>query len=127
MSSQRIVTFVYFSLALLSLLVFNDVLTQVWVRLLLPDFSLIGQIGAPATLAAVLTGVLMFVVVRHERVNPFLLEVVGELKEVTWPTQRETMTHTMVVIITVVVVSLILAFYDVALGALAGLLLNATF
>lgn len=47
------------------------------------------------------------------RIREFLAEVVVELKKSSWPTRRELVDSTLVVIITVVVLGLFVAFADV--------------
>jgi preprotein translocase subunit SecE len=124
MSNQRIVSFAYFVVAIVLLVVLNQLLTQIWAQGQFPDYQIIGQFGMPWAIAAVITAVAVVLVVRSSRVNPFLLEVVGELREVTWPTRQETTSHTVVVIVTVLVLAAILGFFDVIWSRVAKFLLN---
>lgn len=62
-----------------------------------------------AGMASFVTG---FAAWRNVTVNTLAQEVVSELKKVTWPTGVETRAATVVVIITSVVVSLLLGFFD---------------
>jgi preprotein translocase subunit SecE len=49
---------------------------------------------------------------RHPHINALAQEVVAELKKVTWPTAAETRAATVVVILTSMVVSAVLGFFD---------------
>jgi preprotein translocase subunit SecE len=51
-----------------------------------------------------------------QKVTQFLKEAKTELKKVTWPTPKQTMASTAVVIILVFIVSLILGIIDFALA-----------
>jgi len=52
----------------------------------------------------------------------FLREVKVELKKVTWPSRKQTMGSTLVVIILVMIISLFLGVVDMGQNDLAGLL-----
>ncbi len=54
----------------------------------------------------------------------FLREVKVELKKVTWPTRKQTMGSTVVVIILVMIISLFLGVIDVGLSSLLRLVLK---
>ncbi|MCM2277058.1 MAG: preprotein translocase subunit SecE [Oligoflexia bacterium] len=60
----------------------------------------------------VIGGILFFVLYRHEQANQFMNEVMVELSRVTWPTQKETTSATLVVIVMVIVSGLILGLLD---------------
>jgi preprotein translocase subunit SecE len=63
--------------------------------------------------ASLLIGALLFFgLYRSTRVNQFMNEVVDELAKVTWPTQKETINATYVVIIMVLISGMILGFLD---------------
>jgi preprotein translocase subunit SecE len=124
MSNQRIVSFGYFVVAIIFLVVLDQLFTQIWAQARWPDYQIVGQFGLPWVAAGVVTLIAVVVALRSERVNPFLLEVVGELKEVTWPTWQETTSHTIVVIVTVLVLAAILGFFDVVWARVAKFLLN---
>jgi len=54
----------------------------------------------------------------------FLREVKIELKKVTWPSRKETVASTVVVIIVVMIVSAFLGLVDMGLSSLIGLVLH---
>ena len=126
MSNQRIVNFSYFVATLLMFYVLGKLLYQFWGHFGWRDTYLIGEMGYPWVISAVVTGITLFVVLRSEKVTPFLLEVVAELREVTWPTRQEVISHTRVVIVTVVVIAVILGAFDVLWAKLSKFLLNPT-
>lgn len=47
-----------------------------------------------------------------------------ELKKVSWPTKKETVVYTIVVVVTVIVFAVIIGFYDVLLKTLIEKLLS---
>ncbi len=64
-------------------------------------------------LSAIVAGVILFVFLyRNDQVNQFMNEVVIELSRVTWPTQKETSSATVVVIIMVLISGMVLGLLD---------------
>jgi len=63
-------------------------------------------------LAIAVGAVLFFVLNRNKNANQFMNEVVVELSRVTWPTQKETTSATLVVIVMVMISGLILGLLD---------------
>lgn len=62
---------------------------------------------------AVVSGALLFLgLYRNDQANQFMNEVVVELSRVTWPTQKDTSSATMIVIIMVVISGMVLGFLD---------------
>jgi preprotein translocase subunit SecE len=59
-----------------------------------------------------------------EKISKFLKEAKIELKKVTWPTPRQTMASTSVVIIVVIIVSLFLGIVDFGLSKVVRLVLG---
>lgn len=53
-----------------------------------------------------------------DKIRDFLFEVKVELKKVTWPTKKETMSATLIVIVTVFIISFFLGFVDFGLTSL---------
>ncbi|MGK5089134.1 preprotein translocase subunit SecE [Bdellovibrionota bacterium FG-2] len=62
--------------------------------------------------SVVMGGVLFFMLYKNEQVNQFMNEVMVELSRVTWPTQKETSSATLVVIVMVIISGFILGFLD---------------
>lgn len=64
---------------------------------------------------------------KSRKVNPivgYFRETTGELRKVTWPTRREAMQLTGLVIVVMIVVGLILFTADLSASGLLSLLLN---
>ena len=59
-----------------------------------------------------------------EKVKQFLVEARNELKKVTWPTRKQALASTSVVIIVVVIVSLFLGMVDFGLAKIIKLVLG---
>jgi preprotein translocase subunit SecE len=59
-----------------------------------------------------------------EKVNQFLKEAKAELKKVTWPTPKQTLASTSVVIVVVVIISLFLGIVDFGLSKIIRLALG---
>jgi preprotein translocase subunit SecE len=49
-----------------------------------------------------------------KRLNRFFRQVVAELRKVNWPTRRELVVYTVVVVVFVIVMMAIIALYDLA-------------
>ncbi len=56
--------------------------------------------------------ILFMVLYRNEQANQFMNEVIVELSRVTWPTQKDTSSATLVVIVMVLISGLVLGFLD---------------
>jgi len=59
-----------------------------------------------------------------EKVMQFLREVKVELRKVTWPSRKQTVGSTVVVIVLVMIISLFLGVVDIGLSKLAQVLLQ---
>ncbi|HPV03156.1 MAG TPA: preprotein translocase subunit SecE [Myxococcota bacterium] len=83
------------------------------------DKNIIGAQFTVSDLMGLLSGgVLAVWLWRNELVFKYGMEIVAELRNVTWPKWPETRTSTIVVIVTTVVVSLVLGFFDFVVGAI---------
>ena len=63
-------------------------------------------------LSIVVGAILFFVLYKNDNSNQFMNEVVVELTRVTWPTQKETSSATMIVMIMVLISGMILGLLD---------------
>lgn len=59
-----------------------------------------------------------------DKIIRFLKEAKGELKKVTWPTPKQTLASTSVVIIVVIIVSIFLGIVDFGLAKVIRLVLG---
>jgi preprotein translocase subunit SecE len=76
-----------------------------------------GYFGKPNTtivggISLLIAGIATLVAWRNEQIFALAGEVVGELGKVSWPTRKETMTSTVVVIVTTIVASAFLGLFD---------------
>jgi preprotein translocase subunit SecE len=62
--------------------------------------------------AVAIAGIATFVAWKNEEVFALATEVTSELRKVTWPSRKETVSSTIVVIITTIVASLLLGLFD---------------
>jgi preprotein translocase subunit SecE len=62
--------------------------------------------------AVTVAGIATYVAWKNEEVFTLANEVTSELRKVTWPTRRETFRSTVVVIMTTIISSLLLGFFD---------------
>ena len=62
--------------------------------------------------AVVVAGIATYIAWKNEEVFTLASEVTSELRKVTWPTRSETFTSTVVVIVTTIISSLLLGFFD---------------
>ncbi len=75
-------------------------------------------IGYPEIIALVLAVVFYVALKKQEKVNVFGLEVITELSKITWPTQKETLVSTGVIIVMVAIASVLLFLMDTLWGTL---------
>ncbi len=68
-----------------------------------------------------------YILVRHQKMNTLMEDVVSELKKVTWPGREEVVRSTIVVMICIMICSLILGAFDVIWGKSIGWALKAKF
>jgi preprotein translocase subunit SecE len=62
--------------------------------------------------AVLIAGIATYVAWKNEQVFALANEVTSELRKVTWPDRKETVSSTIVVIVTTIVSSLLLGFFD---------------
>jgi preprotein translocase subunit SecE len=72
--------------------------------------------------AVLLAGAAALVAWRNERVFGLAVEVMSELRKVTWPTRKETQAATLVVIVTVIVAAIFLGMFDAIWSWLTSLI-----
>ncbi len=61
---------------------------------------------------------------RIEQTKSFFRGVVNELKKVHWPTRKETIIYTSVVLVSVVFVAMLIWVFDIILGSAMGMLIK---
>jgi len=77
-----------------------------------PDNMLMGLVHTSTGVGAVAFVVCGGVLIRNRPALSFTDEVVGELKQVTWPTRDETLRASTTVVLTTIFTAVLLAAYD---------------
>ena len=72
--------------------------------------------------AVVVAGVATWVAWKNEEVFTLANEVTSELRKVTWPDRKETVSSTIVVIATTIISSLLLGFFDAVWASLTKMI-----
>jgi preprotein translocase subunit SecE len=112
-SAQRIVIFAYLFISVVAAITLARALSTLALALNVPDYPVLGSNGS-------LTDVIGFVVAagagiwayRNPQVHEWSLDVINELRKVTWPSRKETQTATVVVIITTLLAAVVLGLFD---------------
>lgn len=65
-----------------------------------------------------------FIKQKFEIIKQFLIEVKTELKKVTWPSKKDTLSGTLVVIVAVFIIAIFLGLVDSGLSNLIKILLK---
>lgn len=104
-------------------LVMRQILNSVWDLFRLPLVDAL-PVALPEILAFLLAIALFVILRRNAKVKEFGLEVISELSKVTWPTQKETMISTGVIIIMVGIASVLLFVFDTAWGTVTRIFLE---
>ena len=110
MQNQKVVTAIVIGVGLLAWSVLTILLGKVFEHYDLSyGYYEIAQVVAPLLISLIVVVILL----KNQTVDTFLLEVVVELKKVTWPQKKETWSATFVVIVFVAIVSFILGAFDI--------------
>ncbi len=104
-------------LALIVWAMFRQLLGIGWDLLRLPVYESL-PVGIPDIVSFVLAIVTFVLLRRNIKVTEFGLEVIAELSKVTWPTRKETMVSTGVIIVMVGIASLMMFVIDTVWGTL---------
>lgn len=117
----RYVIFAYLAAGLILWATLSKLFAALAYAASVPDPALIGSGFTLANLLGLMVAAgAGFYAFKNEQARDFSLDVVSELRKVTWPSRKETQTATVVVIITTVVVALILGFFDLVWGQVTG-------
>ena len=87
------------------------------------DRALIGSQFTISTLIGLLaTGGVVYYILRDPKVMEVAVDIVAELKRVTWPERQETVAATIVVIVTIFIMSIVLGFFDMVWSRLSNII-----
>lgn len=121
--TQRYVIMAYTAMALLAVMTFSRLFAAVFFAAGVSDAQLLGAGFTVSSLIGMVLGVALAVVLyKNPKSSAFSNEVAAELKNVTWPTKKETQTATTVVIVTTLIMSVIVFFMDNIWGAMTGVI-----
>ena len=118
--------FVYGGLAGLGLLFWVTVTKMCasilgWVNV--ADRGLIGSQFSISTLVGLLaTAGVLYYMLRDQKIMEVAVDIVAELKRVTWPERQETVAATIVVIVTIFIMSVVLGVFDMVWSRLSNII-----
>lgn len=69
-------------------------------------------------------GVLVWVFIYREKIRTFVTEVLVELKKVSWPTRKELIDSTWIVLLSSIALAVFIGITDFALSRFLSLLIN---
>lgn len=118
--SQKAVSLIYLACGSVVWLLFREIFATVWVLARLPMPA--DWVVSPVDLLSAMMGIVTFVVLlKNEKTNSFVNEVITELGKVTWPNKKETVLSTGVVSVLVGICAIILFGFDMMWGTLVKL------
>ena len=91
----------------------------------MPNPKVMQVMPASALAGIVIASVAGMIYFSRPHVNTFALEVLQELKKVTWPERKMAYMSTIVVVVVVMIASVILGFFDWITNWVVGFLLQA--
>jgi preprotein translocase subunit SecE len=119
----RIVYFAYLVLGIVVAAAVGKLFSLVFSAIGVTDLPLIGQqlklSSAVGIAVAVVAGL---VAVNNAKAHEFCVDVVHELRRVTWPSRDETQRSTVIVIVTTLIISGMLGVFDYVWAQLTGLI-----
>lgn len=123
MKNQRWVLLAFTIAAILMGLAVQSATVSAMAQFAVPDSRVLTLVNT-STMVALVSGVAaFFLLIRNRKVIRFTDEVVGELKQVTWPTRDETVRASTTVVLTTIFTAAVLAAYDVVWKNLADIIL----
>ena len=126
MQRDRYVFIGVIALAAISAMPVAHLLNWLFVYLGVTNPRIAGVLALTNLLAYCIAAAAAFFVLLHRPTRQLAGEVVEELAKVTWPTRAETGSATVVVIVTVLICSVFLGFFDVMWRAITDWILGST-
>ncbi|MEM1026189.1 MAG: preprotein translocase subunit SecE [Myxococcota bacterium] len=119
----RIVYFAYLLLGVVVAAAFGKLFAVLFSVVGVTDAQLIGeQLTLSGVLGIVVAVVAGLVAVNNAKAHEFSLDVVSEMRRVTWPSREETQRSTVIVIVTTLIISGMLGIFDYVWAQLTGLI-----
>src|SRR5690606_10852549 len=119
---------IYLSYILITALVawvFHKAIDMVMGFVAYPNFQILEVAPLSAVIAIVVSVVSALIYFRREKVDTFSMEVMQELKKVTWPLPKTSYLSTVVVLVLVLIAALFLAMFDGISNWFVGMILSA--
>jgi len=125
MSNRRVLLFCWLALSVILWKVFADGLGWGFgfAGVANPKFG--AGLDAAGLIAVAVAAAIAVVLWKRKEVYDFCFETIDETRKVVWPNKKETRDNTIVVIITSVIMSLILGFFDLIWAKLSNFILTA--
>ena len=112
-ASKRMVNMFFVAATLLAWGIFAKTFELVFAMSNIRNVALLGKGFTMATLVgAVVALAMLFWAWRHRRIRPMINEVGDELTKVVWPTWDDTKKNTVITVIVTIIISAILALFD---------------
>lgn len=115
----------YITLTVLAGWVLHKALETVFDIVAYPNSLVMEVAPLSAVIASVVAGIGGFLYFRREKVQNYSLEVMQELKKVTWPIKKTAYLSTIVVLVLVAICALFLGVFDMVSNWFVGTLLSA--
>ena len=125
-ATQRYIVFLYMILGVLLWISLSKLMAVEVYAMDVSDPQIIGSNFTLTTMVGMVIALVAGIVAdRHPRAQEFSIEVVVELRKVTWPTKKETKSATIVVLVTTLIIATILGLFDFVWAELTGIIYSA--
>lgn len=122
-SAQRIVIFVYLVVGLIAAITVARMINTLAVAAGIGDAALLGNnVHLSDVIGFVVAGAAAFWAYRNPAVHEWSLDVINELRKVTWPSRKETQTATVVVIVATLLAAVVLGIFDQMWALITGVI-----
>ncbi len=125
MSNQRVLLFCWLALSVILWKVYADGMGWAFGQAGIANPKVAGGIEATAVAAIALSAITAVVLWKRSDIYDFCIETIDETRKVVWPNRKETRDNTVVVVITSVIMSLVLGFFDLIWAKLTNFILTA--
>lgn len=116
-SNKKYLDLAFGVISLIVWAVFRQLITFGWEFLRLPIYESL-PVGIPDIISFVFAIAAFLILKRNVKVTEFGLEVISELLKVTWPTRKETVISTGVIVVMVGIASVMMFLIDTVWGTL---------
>lgn len=124
MSNQRFVLLIFAVAAILGgSAVHSAAVTLIAQYPIVPDNQILGVISTSGAVSVISGIVLFFALIRNTRALSYVDDVVGELRQVTWPSRDEAVRASTTVVLSALFVAALIALYDTVWKQLADRIL----